>query len=82
MIFPGPRKLINGVITMEPISEAGNRIKKDCGYHIDDIDIQSCSAMDCTGLIPSLPVSDAEIEHYNQLYRFIPEETGSPETRG
>lgn len=39
-----------------------------------DIDIQSCSTMDCTGLIPSLPQSDAEVEHYNQLYRFLPTE--------
>ena len=30
-----------------------------------DVDIQSCSAMDCTGLIPSLPQSFAEVEHYN-----------------
>lgn len=38
-----------------------------------DIDIQSCSAMDCTGLIPSLPQTDAEVEHYNQIYKFLPE---------
>ena len=38
-----------------------------------DIDIQYCSAMDCTGLIPALPQSDAELEAYNQMYRFIPE---------
>lgn len=43
-----------------------------------DIDIQSCSAMDCTGLIPSLPQSDAEVEHYNQLYRFLPEHVNNP----
>ncbi len=73
--------LVIGVIFMEPISEAGKEIRKDCGYHIDDLDIQSCSAMDCTGLIPSLPVSDAEIEHYNQLYRFIPDQITGPETR-
>lgn len=38
-----------------------------------DVDIQSCSTTDCTGLIPSLPQSEAEIEHYNQLYKFLPE---------
>lgn len=43
-----------------------------------DIDIQSCSAMDCTGLIPSLPQSDAEVEHYNQLYKFLPEHVNNP----
>lgn len=38
-----------------------------------DIDVQSCSAMDCTGLIPSLPQTDAEVEHYNQIYKFLPD---------
>lgn len=46
-----------------------------------DIDIQSCSSMDCTGLIPSLPQSDAEIDHYNQLYKFMPEHVSDPETK-
>ena len=35
-----------------------------------DIDIQACSATDCTGLIPSLPQSEAELHHYDDLYRF------------
>ena len=43
-----------------------------------DFDIQSCSTTDCTGLIPSLPQSDAEIEHYNQLYQFLPEHEEGP----
>ena len=33
-----------------------------------DIDIQACSATDCTGLIPALPETDAEFEHYQDLY--------------
>lgn len=37
-----------------------------------DVDIQSCSTTDCTGLIPSLPQTEAEIEHYNELYPFLP----------
>lgn len=37
-----------------------------------DIDIQSCSAMDCTGLIPSLPQSEAEKEAYEDLYPYVP----------
>ena len=44
-----------------------------------DVDIQSCSAMDCTGLIPSLPQSCAEVEHYNDLYQFLPEHVSDPE---
>lgn len=42
-------------------------------YHIRDIDVNACSATDCTGLIPSLPQSKAELESYNDLYRFEPE---------
>lgn len=44
-----------------------------------DVDIQSCSAMDCTGLIPSLPQNEAEIEYYNQVYRFLPEHLNKAE---
>ncbi|MCC8025365.1 MAG: hypothetical protein LIP16_08700 [Clostridium sp.] len=36
-----------------------------------DIDIQSCSATDCTGLIPSLPQSEAELESYEDIYPYI-----------
>lgn len=38
-----------------------------------DIDIQSCSATDCTGLIPALPETDAELEHYQELYHYLPD---------
>ncbi|MBS6955254.1 MAG: hypothetical protein LUH04_09445 [Clostridium sp.] len=36
-----------------------------------DIDVQACSTMDCTGLIPSLPQSEAEREAYEDLYPYI-----------
>ena len=36
-----------------------------------DIDIQACSTMDCTGLIPSLPQDDAERESYEDLHPYI-----------
>ncbi|PWJ48082.1 hypothetical protein [Faecalicatena contorta] len=41
---------------------------------IDDYDYLSnaASSMDCTGLIPSLPVTDAELESYNDLYQYQP----------
>ena len=32
----------------------------------------TCSTADCTGLIPAKPVSDAEIESYEDLYPFRP----------
>lgn len=35
-----------------------------------DIDIQACSSTDCTGLIPSLPQSEAEREAYEDLYPY------------
>lgn len=34
----------------------------------DAISIQACSSMECTGLIPALPQSEAELESYAQLY--------------
>lgn len=37
----------------------------------DDSDIQACSATDCTGLIPSLPQDEAEVEAYENLYPYI-----------
>ena len=37
----------------------------------DDSDIQACSATDCTGLIPSLPQDEAEVEAYEDLYPYI-----------
>ncbi len=37
-----------------------------------DIDIQACSTMDCTGLIPSAPQSESELESYEDLYPYIP----------
>ena len=40
--------------------------KEDC-----DIDVQACSTMDCTGLIPSLPQDEAEKEAYEDLYPYV-----------
>lgn len=37
----------------------------------DDIDIQACSTMDCTGLIPAMPETEAEQEAYEDLYPYI-----------
>lgn len=35
-----------------------------------DVDINSCSTMDCTGLIPSLPQSADELESYSSIYHY------------
>lgn len=34
--------------------------------------IDTCSANDCTGLIPALPQNESEIESYEELYNFLP----------
>jgi len=45
--------------------------KKKVVYNEDrDIDINACSATDCTGLIPSLPQDEAEKDSYKALYHF------------
>ena len=36
-----------------------------------DVDIQACSTMDCTGLIPSLPQDVAEKVAFVDLYPFV-----------
>lgn len=45
-----------------------------------DMDMDTCSTTECTGLIPSAPTSGAEVEHYNQVFRFLPERGKTPET--
>ncbi len=37
-----------------------------------DVDIQACSAMDCTGLIPATPETEEEMEAYEDIYPYIP----------
>lgn len=34
------------------------------------LDIRASSSMDCTGLIPALPESEAELESYAELYHY------------
>ncbi len=78
MFFSSPGTIRHGVIHM---SSKNHNVRSS--HHEDyDIDIHSCSTMDCTGLIPSLPQSDAEVEHYNQLYQFLPEHLHDPEKGG
>ena len=44
---------------------------KEKKYNIQDIDIQACSTMDCTGLIPAKPSSEEELENYDELYPYL-----------
>ena len=41
-----------------------------CFMDDDTIERKISSAMDCTGLIPSLPHSEEELEAYAELYRY------------
>ena len=50
--------------------------KYGCKY---DFTTDSCSTMECTGLMHAAPQSDAEVEHYNQVFRFLPEHASDPE---
>lgn len=34
--------------------------------------LKASSAQDCTGLIPSLPIDEGEMENYEELYPFLP----------
>lgn len=38
--------------------------------------MNSGSAGDCTGLIPSMPGDDEQIDNYAELYGFLPPEPG------
>lgn len=48
--------------------------KKSTKQLIDDFDYLSnaASAMDCTGLIPSLPQNEDELESYNDVVQYMP----------
>lgn len=50
------------------------KIDKENQKIIDEYDYLSnaASSQDCTGLIPSEPVSAEEIESYEELYHFLP----------
>lgn len=43
-----------------------------------------CSSTDCTGLIPALPSSEAELESYEEMYQFclsgVPRQASPGET--
>ncbi|HIR28094.1 MAG TPA: hypothetical protein IAB84_09035 [Candidatus Choladousia intestinigallinarum] len=46
-----------------------NQTKKEAENYFDDFGT-ACSATDCTGLIPALPSCEAELEAYEEMYRF------------
>ncbi len=52
-------------------------MKKDKTANLQDSEeykyIKPCSAQDCTGLIPSAPENETELENYEELYPFLPQ---------
>lgn len=51
----------------------------DAKFHIQELDVQACSTTDCTGLIPSAPATEEELENYAQLYPYLAKVTVSDE---
>lgn len=49
----------------------GKHSKEDYGENID-LEINACSAQDCTGLIPASVQNEEQIESYEELYPYIP----------
>lgn len=47
----------------------------EMGFHREFHDLEGsiCSSMDCTGLIPTPPQSNAEEEAYEELYPYLPD---------
>ncbi len=42
-------------------------------FRLLDMDyVNTASTTDCTGLIPAAPVSEAELEAYEELYPYLP----------
>ncbi len=55
------------------MSEKSNKTKKsaeDLTFSDSCFSKSICSSMDCTGLIPALPSSEAELEAYEKMYQF------------
>lgn len=51
-----------------------NAVSLDGYDHLGNIS----SSTDCTGLIPALPSSEAELEAYEEMYQFCAKKPASP----
>ena len=55
----------------QPEKDAPLPGKDSTGYDdTEGLNIKACSATDFTGLIPSLPSSDADLESYAEVYHY------------
>lgn len=70
-----PRDVILGDVLISFVGRSQVNVENYRSIHKEkddfDVDIQACSAMDCTGLIPSLPQDEAEKEAYEDLYPYV-----------
>ncbi len=60
-----------------PSDKARNQTQKSNKSNAEIIDsydylANSASSQDCTGLIPSQPISRAELESYEDVYHYLP----------
>ncbi len=55
---------------MSEIEKKGTGSADSTFLHGSEFSKSICSAMDCTGLIPALPDSEAEQEAYEEMYQF------------
>jgi len=69
-----PNRLPEGEYEMKSEKKETNKkkVESTTSENNYDIDIQTCSTMDCTGLIPAAPQSEAELEAYEDLYPYMP----------
>lgn len=44
-----------------------------------DIELNSCSAYDCTGLIPAAVTDESELESYEELYPYLSPQIDKPD---
>lgn len=61
---------------MEKHTDKKSKDGKNADELIDRYDYlgNSCSAWDCTGLIPFAPTEDGQLQSYEDLYHFTPPE--------
>lgn len=73
----------NEIIQKEKTKQTQKEASKENQRIIDSYDYLSnaASSQDCTGLIPSAPLNEEELESYNALYKFQPPKVPAPKNK-
>ena len=73
----------NEILQKENNKQTQKEASKENQRIIDSYDYLSnaASSQDCTGLIPSAPLNEEELESYNALYKFQPPKVPAPENK-